>query len=95
MEVEEGKNVKMGERTREEGKKTYKVPILYLRKSEKGNHLYAFDVAEKDMAGKESGEMVLGGKTESLIMNVSDVQAVIDGKIRWAKVSVMRNKEDE
>lgn len=64
-------------------KKTYKTPILYLRKSKAGNHLYAFNV-EKD--GKKS---VLGGGVESLLVNISDVQAVIDGKMEWAKVSVL------
>lgn len=66
-----------------EEKKTYANPILYLRKSKKGEHLYAFNV-----------EGCLGGETESLVMNISDVLAVIEGRMEWAKVSVL-SKEGE
>lgn len=64
--------------------KHYKSPILYLHKSKAGGHLYAFNVE------KEGGEgTILGGEIESLIMNVSDVQAIVEGRMEWAKVSVV------
>lgn len=52
--------------------------ILFLRKSKKGEHLYAFQ-----------RDGILGGETESLVMNVSDVKQLIDGKQTWCKVSAM------
>ena len=73
--------------------KVYANPILYLHKSKKGGHLYAFNVPTKVEASaegvKEPVEMVLGGKVESLILNVSDVSAVLEGQLKWAKVSVV------
>lgn len=75
----------------EEGaKRQYKSPILYLHKSKTGGHLYAFNVEKEGEEG-----MVLGGEIESLILNVSDVQAVMDGQMKWAKVSVVLKGDRE
>ena len=81
----------------EEETKTYANPILYLHKSKKGGHLYAFNVEKKGNQGGgsenpipgASEDMVLGNDVESLILNVSDVSAVLDGQLKWAKVSVV------
>ena len=70
-------------------KKTYKTPILYLHISRAGEHLYAFNIEKKD------GSMVLGGEVESLILNVSEVSAVLEGRMEWAKVSVLLTKKGE
>ena len=67
-----------------EEEKTYANPILYLHKSKAGGHLYAFNVEKKGGEG-----MVLGEEVESLILNVSDVSAVLDGQLKWCKVSVV------
>jgi hypothetical protein len=76
----------------EEEEKTYVNPILYLRKSKKGGHLYAFNVEKH---GGEEGDMVLGEEVESLILNVSDVSAVLEGQLEWCKVSVVLKEERE
>lgn len=81
----------------EEGaKKQYKSPILYLHKSKAGGHLFAFNVdkQEEGEEGEEDG-MVLGNKVESLILNVSDVEAVIGGSMKWCKVSVVLKGDAE
>jgi hypothetical protein len=71
-----------------EEEKVYANPILYLHKSKAGGHLYAFNVE------KHGGEgMVLGNDIESLILNVSDVSAVLDGQLKWAKISVVLKEE--
>ena len=70
--------------------KAYKRPVLFLRKSKKGNHLYAFNM-EKD--GGE--DMVLGNNIESLLVNISDVEKVISGEYESTKVSVMLKEEEE
>jgi hypothetical protein len=68
----------------EEEQKAYKNPVVYLRKSNKGQHLYCFNV-----------EGCLGEETGSLVMNISDVSAVISGHMEWCKVSVLPpSKED-
>ena len=77
---------------KKEVEKEYKSPILYLHKSEKGKHLYAFNIEAR---GKEGGEMVLGNNIESLILNVSDVTAVLEGEMKWAKVSVVLKEDGE
>ena len=73
------------EESKEESKeeKKYKNPVLFLRKSKAGEHLYAFNRDE-----------ALGGEIESLIFNVSDVKKLLDGKMEWIKVSVMEVKEE-
>jgi hypothetical protein len=75
----------------EEKKPEYKRPVLFLRKSKKGNHLYAFNM-EKDDDGED---MVLGNNIESLLMNISDVEKVISGEYDSIKVSVMVKEEAE
>lgn len=79
----------------EEEKKQYKSPILYLRKSKAGEHLYAFNVLKRDSQGNGGEGMVLGGDVESLILNVSDVSAVLAGRMKWAKVSVVLKEGGE
>ena len=76
-------------------RKEYKHPVLYLRKSKKGEHLFAFNVEVKDIEGKPTGEMVLGNKVESLIANIGEVKKVIDGSMDWCKVSVMAETTKE
>lgn len=80
----------------EEERKGYKVPVIYLRKSKAGEHLYAFNVSAKDANGNAlADKMVLGGNIGSLIVNVSDVEKVVAGKMDWAKVSVLPAEERE
>jgi hypothetical protein len=78
---------KMAKEKKEE-EKVYANPILYLHKSKAGGHLYAFNVEKKGGEG-----MVLGEEVESLILNVSDVSAVLDGQLKWAKVSIVLKEE--
>ena len=61
----------------------YKNKVVFLRLSKSGEHVYAFN---RDGA--------LGEKVASLIANVKDIRAVIDGKGDWAKVSVIEEKEE-
>ncbi|MCK4307577.1 hypothetical protein KAW50_05050 [candidate division WOR-3 bacterium] len=72
---------------KKEEKKVYKRPVLFLRKSKKGEHLYAFNME------KEDGSMVLGGRVESLLLNISDVEKVISGEYESIKVSVMLQED--
>lgn len=65
----------------EEGEKTYKNAVVFLRKSKAGNHLFVHDSTE---------ELICGG---TLIMNVSDVKNLIGGSTEWIKVSVLKNDE--
>ena len=90
MEVKEDKGDK-GEKENKE----YKTPILYLRKSKAGKHLYTFNVIKRDSQGNGGEDMLLGGGVGSLIVNISDVQAVIAGKMDWAKVSVLSAEDSE
>ena len=83
--------VKAKEEVKEE-EKTYANPILYLHKSAKGGHLYAFNIEKR---GGEEGDMVLGDDIESLLMNISDVTAVMNGEMTWCKVSIMPKKVEE
>ena len=66
------------------GEKTYKHPVLFLRKSKAGEHLYAFNVEKKDAEG-----MVLGNDIGSLLINVSEIEKLLDNKMGWVKVSVL------
>ena len=79
----------------EEEEKTYANPILYLHRSKAGGHLYAFNVVKdlKEGDAEDTEMMVLGGEVESLLMNISDVSAVINGEMKWCKVSVMPKRE--
>ena len=78
----------MAKEKKEKEKKTYKNPVLYLHKSKAGGHLFAFNMEKDDGEG-----MVLGNGIESLLMNISDVSAVLDGQLKWCKVSVLPKKE--
>ena len=66
-----------------EEEKVYKNPVVFLRKSKAGKHLYAFNY-----------EGALGGDVGSLIMDVSEVEKVIEGKSEWCKIGVLPVKED-
>lgn len=68
----------------EEKGKAYKRPVIYLRKSRAGEHLFAFNV-----------DGALGGDVESLIANLGEVKKVMNGELKWCKVSVMAEKEGE
>jgi len=57
---------------------------VFLRKSKAGAHLYAFN-----------REGALGGGIESILMDVSEVERLIEGSTEWIKVSVMKEKEEE
>jgi hypothetical protein len=61
--------------------KKYKNKVVFLHKSTKGKHLYAFD---------NEGALA---KAASILMNISDVEALIAGKYDSIKVSIME-KED-
>jgi hypothetical protein len=73
----------------EEEKKVYKRPVLFLRKSKAGDHLYAFNME------KEDGSKVLGEDVESLLVNIADVEKVIKGEYKSTKVSVMLKEDAE
>ena len=78
------------EETGKDMEKSYKNPVLFLHKSKAGGHLFAFNME------KEGGEgMVLGDGIESLLMNISDVTAVMNGEMTWCKVSIMPKKAEE
>ena len=62
----------------------YKQKVVFLRRSKKGAHLYAFNY-----------ESALGSDVGSLIMDVSEVEKVIEGKSEWCKVGVVPVKEEE
>ena len=61
-----------------EEKHEYKNKVVFLRLSKSGEHVYAFN---RDDA--------MGEKVASIIANVKDIQAVLDGKGDWAKISVV------
>ena len=65
------------EKIEEEEEREYKNPVVFLRKSKKGEHLFVFD----------SKHVLIGGGT--LIMNVSDVEKLLGGGVDWIKVSVL------
>jgi len=68
---------------KEAEEKVYKNAVVFLRLSKSGEHVYAFN-----------REGALGEGVASLIANVKDIRAVIDGKGDWAKVSVVEEKEE-
>ena len=68
-----------------EEKIVYKNPVVFLRKSKAGKHLYAFDY-EETFAKARRG---------SIVMNISDVEALIDGNVPFIKISIMPEKEKE
>ncbi len=59
----------------------YTNKVLFLRKSKKGKHLYAFQ-----------RDGILGGGVGSIVLNVSEVKDLIDGKAEWIKVSAMKEE---
>ena len=61
----------------------YKTKVVFLRKSKKGAHLYAFNY-----------EGALGGDVGSLIMDVSEVERLLEGSTTWIKVGVVPAKEE-
>ena len=61
----------------------YKNKVIFLRRSKKRAHLYAFN---RDGA--------LGGGIESILMDISEVERLIEGSTEWIKVSVMEVKEE-
>jgi hypothetical protein len=66
------------EKIEEEEEKTYKNPVLFLRKSKAGKHLYAFN-----------HDGALGGDVGSIIMDVSEVERLLEGSTEWIKVGVI------
>ena len=62
----------------EEEEKEYKNKVIFLRRSKKGAHLYAFNY-----------EGALGGDVGSLIMDVSEVKKLLTGSTEWIKVGVI------
>lgn len=62
-------------------KKIYKNKVVFLHKSKNGRHLYAFDNDGAFAAAK------------SIILNVSEVEALIEGKFKNIKVSIMEEGE--
>ena len=66
-------------------KKEYKNKAVFLRKSKKGERLYAFD---NDGAFAKAIE-------GSIIMNISEVEALIAGKFESVKVSIMEKSSEE
>ena len=61
----------------------YKQKVVFLRRSKKGAHLYAFNY-----------EGALGGDVGSLIMDVSEVERLLMGSTEWIKVGVVPAKEE-
>ena len=76
--MEEAEKAKEVARNPAKQPKTYKQPILFLRKSKGGKHLYAFN---RDGA--------LGGGVKSLIMDISEVERLLAGSTEWIKVGVL------
>jgi hypothetical protein len=73
-----------------EEKKVYKQPVLFLRKSKVGKHLYAFNREES-----EEGPAVLDGDVGSIIMDVSEVERLIAGSTDWIKIGIIPKKPEE
>jgi len=69
---------------KEEEEKVYKNAVLFARLSKSGDYVYAFN---RDGA--------LGEGVSSLIANVKDMRAVLEGKNEWAKISVIEEKEED
>lgn len=70
---------------KEAEKHIYKNKVVFLHKSKKGDHLYAFDYHGAFISAIEG----------SIIMNVSDVEALIAGKFDSIKVSIIPKKDEE
>jgi hypothetical protein len=62
--------------------KKYKNKVVFLHKSTKGKHLYAFN---KDGAFATANV---------ILMNISDVEALIAGEYNSIKVSILEKEDD-
>ena len=62
----------------------YKTKVIFLRKSKKGAHLYAFN-----------RDGILGGDVGSILVDVSEIKRLIAGGTDWVKVSVIPAEESE
>ena len=82
--METQKKIEEEETVSSAGDTEYKNKVVFLRKSKKGAHLYAFNRDE-----------ALGGGIESILMDISEVVRLIEGTTEWIKVSVMEVKEEE
>ena len=80
----------------EKQKKEYKNPVLFLRKSKQGEHLYAFNRIKDLEKMKDNAEegLILGKNVGSLLLNISEVVKLVDGKVDWIKISVLPPRED-
>ena len=65
----------------EQEEKIYSHPVVFLRKSRAGKHLFVFD----------SGEDLVAGST--LIMDISEVERLIGGGTDWIKISVLSARD--
>jgi len=63
--------------------KEYKNKVIWLHKSNAGNHLYAF------------GNEGLFHNVKSILMNVSEVEDLLKGDINAIKISIIENEEEE
>jgi len=63
--------------------KEYKNKVIWLHKSKAGNHLYAF------------GNEGVFHNVKSILMNISEVEALIKGDVDGIKISIMEDKEEE
>ena len=68
-----------------EEKKEYKNKVVFLRKSKAGNHLFAFDYNGAFASAKEG----------LIIMNLSEVEALIAGAYDSIKVSIIEKAVEE
>ena len=64
--------------------KKYKNSVLFARVSKEGNHVYMFNHDD-----------ILNPKYESLLMNISDLKNLLEGKYESIKVSAMDKKVEE
>ena len=64
-------------------KRKYKNKVFFLHKSKGGNHLYAF---------VNEGQFL---NVRSIIMNINEVEALMEGKTDYAKVSIIPEEEEE
>ena len=78
MSKEQQTGISAGTSTEPEPEKEYKTKVLFLRKSKRGAHLYAFN-----------RDGVLGGDVGSLLMDVSEVKRLIEGSTEWIKLGVI------
>lgn len=86
---EEGEFKDFTNKTKEEiEEKQYKNKVVFLHKSKAGNHLYAFD----------NNGAFADAKEGSIIINISDIEALLSNDFQSIKVSIMpkdSRKENE